>query len=549
MVLLIIAACGRDGETVSAPQPGSGAADAEPVDSLYFVDIAAEAGLSIPSWYGRTEKPHLLESAGTGLALFDYDGDGDLDLYQVNGWHLEGVEVLERCSNVLYRNRGDGTFEDVTEEAGVGDAGWGCGVGVGDPDGDGDPDLMVTNFGPDVLYLNQGDGTFRADPQSPGIDGWSAAAVFFDADSDGDEDLFVAAYIDSTLEDVLGAEPTLEWHDRMVMFGPFGLEGAANRYFENEGSGRFREATEEVGLRDVGLFYSFGVLALDLDEDLDIDLYVANDSNPNYVYKNDGTGHFDEVGLWSGASLSNSGMAQAGMGLAAGDVDGDGLVDLFVTNFSEDYSTFYRNKGDLLFADVTRRVGVHRATYAALSWGTALLDLDLDADLDLFVANGHIYPQADEVLLEGLGYRQPNQVFVNEGGRFSEVSSQSGPGLGALGSSRGLAVGDIDGDGDLDMAVSNVDEPPTLLRNDSPRRGRWLIVDAPGAVRIEAVLGEQRIVRHALIGGSFLSVSDRRFHLGLGQVDVVDELTVKWPDGARIVLKNVAVDRVVRVDR
>ena len=541
--LCVLAACGGDGDG-SSPAAGPGESG-RPAAPFVFVDVAREAGLTAATWCGRPQKPHILESGGTGLALFDYDGDGDLDLYLVNGWRLDGAAVVERGRNVLYRNRGDGTFEDVSDEAGVGDEGWGCGVAVGDADGDGHPDLFVANFGPDALYLNRGDGTFAAQPDPPGVDGWSAGALLFDADRDGDCDLFVGAYIECTLDEVLGARPRLDWNGLSVMFGPFGLEGEGNRYFENLGGARFREAGAAAGLADVGLYYSFGVAALDLDQDLDLDLYVANDSNPNYLYRNDGAGHFKEVGLWSGAALSGDGAAQAGMGIASGDVDDDGLVDLFVTHFAEDASTFYRNLGDCLFADETTRRGLRVPTYAPLSWGTVLADLDLDGDLDLFIANGHIYPQADEVRVAGMGYAQTNQLLAFDAGTFRDVSSEAGPGLAALGSSRGVAVGDLDGDGDLDLVVANVDAPPTLLRNDTPRRGRWLIVDAPGAIRVEAELPGRRIVRHAVVGGSFVSASDPRFHFGLGGAARVNVLRVLWPDGTQSELRDVPVDQVL----
>jgi hypothetical protein len=328
---------------------------------LLFVDMAAEAGLEAPTWCGGVEKPHLLESGGTGLALFDYDVDGDLDLFLVNGWRLDKTEVAERGRNLLYRNEGDGTFLDVTEWAGVGDDQWGTGVTTGDADGDRLPDLFVTSFGTDILYLNQGDGTFEAVPESPSVEGWSTGAVFFDADADGDQDLFVAGYVDATLEEVLFAEPTLLWEGLRVMVGPFGLDGLGNHFFRNLGGGRFEDATEESGLEDAGLFYSFAVSALDLDGDRDLDLYVTNDSNPNYLYRNNGAGVFEEVGLWSGAALDEMGNAQAGMGMAAGDLDNDGLPDLFVSNFWKDVSTFYRNLGDFIFEDVTQEpvVGHH----------------------------------------------------------------------------------------------------------------------------------------------------------------------------------------------
>jgi len=516
---------------------------------FHFVEGAEGAGLDASTWCGRPEKPHILESNGTGLALIDHDLDGDLDLYLVNGWRLEGDQIVERGRDRFYENAGDGSFVDVTEAAGLGGEAWGCGVAVGDADGNGFPDLFVANFGPDALYLNQGDGSFGAVEDGPSIDGWSAGAVLFDADGDGDEDLFVTAYIEADMDEVLGARPTLEWNGHAVMMGPFGLEGEANAFFENLGGGRFREATEHAGLSDVGLYFSFGVIAADLDGDLDPDLYVANDSNPNYLYQNDGAGHFAEVGLWSGAAMDSHGAAQAGMGIATGDLDGDGLLDLFVTNFAEDGSTLYRNQGACLFDDDTLRAELMRATYAPLSWGTAFADFDLDGGLDLFVANGHIYPQADIVLEDGLGYRQPNLLLAGDGERFIDESARAGPGLEVLGSSRGVAVGDLDGDGDLDMVVANVDAPPSLLRNDSPRRGNWLIVDAPAAVRITAIAAGRRFVRHRVRGGSFLSASDPRFHLGLGSATTVERLEVHWIDGSTTTLSDLDANRSLRVDR
>jgi len=541
-LLLLVAACGES-ELEKAPKKEHRAEA-----PFHFVDATDEAGLTAVTWCGRPGKPHILESGGTGLALFDYDGDGDLDLYLVNGWRLEGSEVAERGKNVLYRNRGDGTFEDVTEKAGVCDDGWGCGVAVGDPDGDGDPDLFVTNFGPDVLYTNNGDGTFALAADPPGIDGWSAGAVFFDADGDGDEDLFVAAYIDCTLDEVLHAKPTLDWKGSKVMLGPFGLDGKRNAYFENDG-GRFVEATKKAGLTDVGEFYSFGVVAMDLDADRDLDLYVANDSNPNYLYRNDGFGRFSEVGLWSGAALDANGAAQAGMGLAAGDYDGDGDPDLFVTNFALDASTLYRNGGDCLFTDVSIRAGVKEPTYAPLSWGTWFSDFDLDGDLDLFVANGHIYPQADATPAANTSFRQGNLLLANEGGRFRDESARAGPGLAVREASHGLAAGDIDGDGDVDLVVANVDARPTLLRNETARRGAWLIVDAPGALRVTVEAGGRTFVAHRVIGGSFLSVCDARFHFGLGEVESVDRIEAAWRTGPPAVRKKVAANRVVGIAR
>jgi hypothetical protein len=519
------------------------AADSPP---LYFVDVAPQMGATAPTWCGRDDKPHIMESNGTGLGLVDYDGDGDLDLYLVNGWRLEGKTVAEKGRDVLYRNDGP-RFVDVTARAGLGDDSWGSGLATGDIDGDGRVDLLVTNFGPDTLYRNQGDGSYERVANPPSIDGWSAGAVFFDADGDGDEDLFLGAYIACTLEEVLNEEPSLDWEGLKVMLGPFGLEGEANQYFENLGGGEFRLATEAAGLEDIGLFYTFGIMALDLDGDLDLDIYAANDSNPNYIYKSDGQGHFEEVGLWSGAALDAMGAAQAGMGLAAGDLESDGLADILVTNFQKDASTLYRNLGDFIFEDVTRSVLLDKPTFALLSWGTTLSDFDHDGDLDVFVANGHIYPQADLVPEISGGFRQPNLMLINEGGAFVDVSAEAGPGLAIEEVSHGLAVGDLDFDGDLDMAISNVDAAPTVLRNDSEHLGSWVIVDAPNAVRVEADLADHHYVRHRVVGGSFLSVNDPRHHFGLAQAQKVDRLTVFWPDGRQTRFLDVPVNRHLSV--
>jgi hypothetical protein len=542
-LLLALVACKDESpEPSAAPSPAA----AEP--ALWFEDVAAAAGVMAPTWCGRPEKPHILESGGTGVALFDREEDGDLDLFLVNGWRLAGHEVKERGRDVYYANRGDGEFVDETERSGLGDDRWGTGVEVGDVDGDGAVDVYVTNFGPDALYRNRAE-RFELDPSSPGIDGWSAGAALFDADRDGDLDLFVAGYIACTEEEVLAAEATLDWKGQKVMLGPFGLEGEGDRYFVNDGQGAFRDATEEAGLVDVGLFYGFGVLALDLDEDLDLDLYVANDSNPNYLYRNDGKGHFQEMGLWSGAAHDRNGFAQAGMGVAAGDVDRDGRMDLFVTNFAQDLATLYLDLGNCLFEDASLRYDLKGPTYVPLKWGVVLEDLDLDGWLDLFIACGHIYPQADLFRDEVIGFAQPNLALLGADGKFVDVSARAGPGLAVRESSRGLAAGDIDGDGDVDLVVTNIDAAPTVLRNDSPRRGAWILVEAERAVRVEVHLGERTLVRPAVYGGSFCSVSDRRFHFGLGKVERVDELVAVWPDGVRTSLRDVAVDRIVRLER
>jgi hypothetical protein len=529
----------------------------DPSTASGFDFVAKDAGLDLPTWVGSIEKPHLLESGGGGVALFDYDGDGDLDLYLTNAWrlndHPDRFEIVERGRNLLYRNRGDGTFENVTSQAGVGDDGWGTGIAVGDVDGDGWPDLFVSNFGPDVLYRNRGDGTFEIVKNGPSIDGWSTAAVLFDADGDGDEDLFLGGYVDCTLEDILGAKPELDWEGLKVMIGPFGLEGLGNRFFDNRGADgtgnpTFVEVTEERGLEDVGEFYTFAIAALDLDGDLDFDLYAANDSNPNYVYENTG-GNFEEVGLWSGAALDGMGNPQAGMGLATGDIDSDGRPDLLVTNFSKDVTTFYRNIGDFLFADKTPDLGIGQPTFFSLSWGSELIDFDLDSDLDLFISNGHIYPQADQAPKSGTTYRQRNLLLENTGAAFVDSTASAGSGFEIAESSRGVAAGDIDSDGDMDLAIWNNDVPPTVLENVSRRAGSWLQVDAPGAMVARVDAGDLTRFRHRVIGASYVSVDDQRLHFGLGPAETIDRLELTWADGRKTVFASLPTERVIRVVR
>ncbi len=527
---------------------------ASPPSDFRFVEVAAEAGLDRVLLAGRPGKDHLLDSAGAGAAWIDYDRDGHLDLYLVNGWRLEGGRVVEKGNNALYRNRGDGIVEDVTERAGVADAEhWGSGVAVADFDGDGWPDLFVTNFGPNVLYRNRGDGTFQDVAAEMGLQapGWNTGAAFLDADRDGDLDLYVARYIEASLKDVLEARPTLDWKGVVkVALGPFGLPGATDRFFSRDGE-RFVEATEPSGLTDRARGFGFAVQAHDFDDDGDLDLYVANDSDANFLYRNEGGGKFQEIGLWSGAALDANGAAQAGMGLAVGDVDGDGLLDVFVTNFSEDFSTLYRALGDAFFEDASRPSGVGPASYQPLSWGAVLEDFDSDGDLDLAIANGHIYPQVEEHPDLGIRYRQPNLLLENDGrGNFTDVTGRAGPGFQQAESSRALVAGDYDDDGDVDLLVTHLDAPPSLLRNDG-EQGNWLRVEcrlpsgSPWAVgaRVTVTAGGRRTVREIASNGSFLSAHDPRLHFGLGTASQADRVEVRWPDGTVTRLDNVPANQ------
>jgi hypothetical protein len=523
------------------------------------VDVAAARGLTRVLEAGRPDKDHLLDSAGAGAAFLDYDKDGRLDVYLVNGWRLDGARVASKGRHALYRQRPDHTFEDVTDRAGVGGEGeWGTGVAVADYDNDGWPDLLATSFGRNVLYRNRGDGRFENVAPRLGIEapGWNTAAAFFDADGDGWLDLYVARYIECTLHDVLDAKPTLSWRGlEKVAFGPFGLKGAPDRFFKNV-KGTFTDATDEAGMKDLALGFGFAVRAADFDDDGDLDLYVANDSDPNYLYRNEGGGRFKEVGVPTFAAFDGNGAAQASMGIATGDYDGDGVLDLFVTNFSEDFSTLYRGQGGGFFQDVSRDTGVGPLTFRNLSWGTALADLDNDADLDLVIANGHIYPQIDRHPEIVGTYRQRNQLLENDGGRFRDASDEAGPGFRLLRAHRGLAVGDVDDDGRLDLLLTALDDPPQLLRNEGAP-GAWLTVlpEIPGGpavpvgttVTIKAGGRTQR--RDVAAGDSYASTHDPRPHFGLGPVETVDEVVVRWPDGTRSVRAHVPVRRLLVVKK
>jgi hypothetical protein len=537
-----------------------------PPARFHFVDVAPRLGIDRVVLSGRPGKDHLLDSAGTGAAFVDYDKDGRLDVYVVNGWRLDGGRVVERGRHALYRQRADGSFEDVTDQAGVaGEGEWGSGVAVADYDNDGWPDILVTAFGRNVLYRNLGDGRFENVAARVGIEtpGWNTAAAFFDADGDGWLDLYLTRYVDCGLEDVLRARPTLSWRGlEQVALGPFGLKGAPDSFFRNV-KGRFVDATEEAGMKDSALGFGFAVRAADFDDDGDLDVYVANDSDPNYLYRNDGRGRFQEVGVPSSVAFDGNGAAQASMGIATGDADGDGILDLFVTNFSEDFSTLYKGLGDGFFSDVSRETGLGPITFRPLSWGTALADFDNDGDLDLAVANGHIYPQIDRHPEIVGTFRQRNLLLENRSVRddgaptqtlFRDVTGEAGPGFQLQRAHRGLAVGDFDNDGRQDLLITALDEPPELLRNES-RAGSWLSVvcQMPGGsaiplgTRVTVRAGGRTMTRDVAAGDSYLSNHDPRLHFGLGSAERADEVVVRWPDGRRTVLRNVSARQFLLV--
>ncbi len=542
------------------PAPESAPKPAEPPPGPRFVEVGQEVGMTGVILAGGARKDHLLESTGTGCVWLDYDDDGDWDAYVVNSWRLdeEPSRVAEKGRNFLYRNNGDGTFTDVAREAGVDDDGWGCGACAADADNDGDVDLYVTNFGPNVFYRNNGDGTFKNDTETAGLTDpeWGAGAAFFDADNDGDLDLYVANYVQATVDDVLAARRSTTWRESVkVMVGPFGLRGGRDHFYRNNGDGTFTDATDAAGMTDLSESYGLGVVVSDLDDDGDPDVYVANDSNPNFLYRNDGDGTFTDVGSWSGAGLSGEGAAQAGMGVEAADFHGDGLVDLFVTNFAQDSATLYRNLGGMFFEDVSVPLKLKAITYDALKWGCALFDADHDGDGELMIANGHIYPQVDEAPHLNESYRQTPLLMHVKPDQMIDVSAQAGPAFAVKASARGLAVADYDDDGDLDVLLTQMDGPPLLFRNETPPAGRHSLrlrllnphgTPAFGA-RATVTAGGRAQLRELRAGSSYQSQHAPELHFGLGPADKADSITIRWPNGQTTTLKNVPADRVETV--
>ena len=520
-----------------------------------FRDVSSKSGLEFELVSGSAEKPYILESMAGGVGFVDYDDDGWIDIYLVNGGTLDALgQEAPRPSDRLYRNNRDGTFDDVTSEAGLGDSSWGMGIAVADVDNNGYDDIYVTNYGPNHLYLNLGDGTFRKAALSE-VEGsaWSSSASFGDYDLDGDLDLYVANYLEFDPDDLPDDSQLCRYRGIRVQCGPRGMIPTADRLYENLGAGRFRDATSESGVGSVPASYGLGVVWTDYDDDGDPDVYIANDSTPNYLFRNNGDGTFVEMALLAGIALSADGKEQAGMGIDFGDFDNDNRMDLIVTNFSDDYNTLYRNVGHGMFRDVSSRAGMGEPTWAKLSWGVGFVDFDLDGFVDVVIADGHVYPEVDRHDF-GIRYRQPNSAFRNLGdGTFEEMALPDGPA--GPQASRGLATGDYDNDGRIDLLIANLDAKPTLLRG-TARKGHWLQFDLTGTrsnqsaigTRVTVEVGDLRQVREVRSGGSYQSQNDGRLHFGLGNQEKADLVTIRWPSGITQQLEAVEADQILRID-
>jgi hypothetical protein len=523
-----------------------------------FRDIAVEAGLSaINVSGGKDQKKYIIEATGSGVGIFDFDNDGLMDIFLVNGTTLDGDGAGAKSTSHLYRNLGKLKFEDVTEKAGLSRVGWGQGVCIGDYDNDGFKDLFVTYYGHSVLYHNEGNGTFKDVTEAAGLSSrevrWDTGCSFVDYDLDGKLDLVVTGYLEFDRKKVPepGGNSNCQWKGMPVMCGPRGLPPGRNLLFRNKGQGKFEDVSAASGIGKPAGCYGFTVLASDLDNDGYPDLYVACDSKPSLLYHNLKNGTFEEIGIASGSALNEDGQEQAGMGVAIADFDEDGFWDIVKTNFSEDTPSLYHNDRDGTFSDTVYQSGLGAHTQY-LGWGVHFLDVDNDGRKEILIVNGHVYPEVDRSGL-AVKYRQPRLLYWNVGGgKFKEISGSSGPGISDKWSSRGSAAGDLDNDGSLEVVVNNMGERPSLLKNFGPKKN-WLLVqpvgvkcnrDAVGA-RVYVYVGARRISGEVQTGSSYLSQNDPRLHFGLAGDLRYERIEVQWPGGQREAFAGGAANRIV----
>jgi hypothetical protein len=534
-------------EAASLPVGPSPAATAAP--QVTFVDVAKEAGLTAPNvWGGVDHKRYIIEAKGSGLAFFDYDQDGWLDIYLTNGTRLDAKwEPGKAPTSHLYKNNRDGTFTDVTEKSGLTRTGWQTGVCVGDYDNDGWDDLFCGFWGHNILFHNNGDGTFTDVTRKSGLYDekirWGAGCTWLDYDRDGHLDLFICNYIKLDPDETPSkTEPAVcQWKGIPTMCGPRGLPGDTNVLYHNNGDGTFTDVSEKSGILRPGPRYSITAVSYDFDNDGWPDIYVAVDSQPSIFFRNNHNGTFTDQAVIAGVAYSENGHEQAGMGVGVGDYDCDGWFDIFKTNFADDTCNLYHNNGDGTFSDVTFASGIG-INNQYVAWGCGFLDYDNDGWADILQVNGHVYPEIDG-RETGQTFKNPRLVYRNLGnGRFKDVSADLGPGISERFSSRGAAFGDYDNDGDVDALILNMNDVPSLLRNDGGNAQNWIKIKLVGTkcnrtaigARVRVVIGNHAQMDEVHSGSSVMSQSDLRLHFGLGKAQIIDVLEVKWPTTQKV---------------
>lgn len=520
-----------------------------------LVDITASTHIRFHH-LASPDKKYIVESMSGGVALIDYDRDGWPDIYFTNAPDVDMQLAGKKARSELFHNNRDGTFTDVTDKAGVGYPCWAYGVTVGDYNNDGWPDMLVTCFGGVVLYRNNGNGTFTNVTKEAGLGSdtlWAAGAAFGDYDGDGFQDLFVSRYAALDLHDLptFGSTVNCQYHGIKVQCGPRGLKGSPDSLYHNNGNGTFTEVSKQSGVDDPKNLLGLTAVWSDFNDDGKLDLFVANDGGTNYLYRNDGGGHFSEVGLQSGVAVDENGNTLANMGVALGDYLHTGRFSMIISHFSEQYAELFQNDGNFNFSDVSNVAGIARSTTNYVGWGDALYDIDNDGWLDFIMVNGHVYPQVDQANI-GIHFKEPGQLFLNlRDGRFRDVSDQAGPALKVPRVGRGLAIGDLFNDGAQEVVIENLDGEPTILRPEGGPKNHWIsfeFAEAKGYsqvlnVRAKVHAGELTQVDEVRSGGSYLSQNDLRLHFGLGAHLKADKVEVFWPSGTKDILTNLAADQ------
>jgi hypothetical protein len=551
--LAFCASLAGSGQVIQKP------ATASKVTPVQLVDITPSTGIHFKHLSSPASK-YIVESMSGGVALLDYDGDGWLDIYMTNAPSVEMALEGKPAHSALYHNNHDGTFTDVAEAAGVANPCWAMGAAVGDYNNDGRPDLVVSCFGGVVLYRNNGNGTFTNVTKASGLDkdkGWATGVAFGDYDGDGNVDLFVPHYVDLNLKDLprFGSTKTCQYKGVAVQCGPRGLTGSPDALYHNNGDGTFTDVAKQAGVDDPHGYFGLSAVWSDFNGDGKLDLFVANDGEPNFLYRNDGKGHFKDIAYDAGVAVSDDGLEQANMGVALGDVSNKGQFSILVSHFSDEYASLFRNDGNMTFTDVSRPTGVARPTAPFVGWGDAFLDLDNSGWQDIILVNGHVYPQVDGTHT-GIAYREPKLVFRNRhDGTFEDVSAESGQALRVPEVSRGVAVGDLFNTGRLDVVVENLVGGPMILEARPNPANHWVSISLEGAnsnrlalnARVRVTTGSLTQLGEVRSGGSYLSQNDLRLHFGFAGAKTIDKIEIIWPNGAKQSFTGVTADRFYRL--